>query len=98
MPVVQVRELDTVLKAKSGDVMVIGGLIQHIDNNSDVGVPFLSNIPLLGNAVKKVEKRSTVVETVILMTAKIITPRSNYHQHDKKLYDTFTQDPRPFAF
>lgn len=98
VPVVQVRELDTVLKAKSGDVMIIGGLIQHIDNNADVGVPFLSNIPLLGNAVKKVEKKTSVVETVILMTAKIITPRSNYHPQDKKLYDTFTQDPRPFAF
>lgn len=98
VPVVQVRELDTVLKAKSGDVMVIGGLIQHVDNNADVGVPFLSSIPLLGNAVKKVEKKTSVVETVILMTAKIITPRSNYHPQDKKLYDTFTQDPRPFAF
>ena len=75
-----------------------GWLIQHIDNNADVGVPFLSNIPLLGNAVKKVEKKTSVVETVILMTAKIITPRSNYHPQDKKLYDTFTQDPRPFAF
>lgn len=98
IPVIQIRELDTVLKAKSGEVMVIGGLLQHSDRNADVGVPFISEIPILGNLTKKVEKTSNVVETVILLTAKIIPPRENYHQHDKKLFMNLTQDPRPFNF
>lgn len=98
IPVIQVRELDTVLKAKSGEVMVIGGLLQHKDLNADVGLPFFSEIPVLGNFAKKTEKTANVVETVILMTAKIIPPRDNYHEHDKHLYKSLTQDPRPLNF
>lgn len=98
VPIVQVRELDTVLKAKSGDVMIIGGLIQHKDQNSDEGVPFLSRIPLLGNAAKRAEKSSNVTETVILMQATIISPNGYYHPQDKKMYETFIQDSRPFVF
>lgn len=98
IPIVQVRELDTVLKAKSGDVMVIGGLIQHIDESGDIGTPFLQEIPILGNLMKQVGKTSNVTETVILMQATIVPPRSNYHKQDKKIYETFTQDPRPLVF
>jgi len=98
IPIIQVRELDTVLKAKSGEVMIIGGLLQHSDRNADIGLPFLSEIPLIGNLTKKVEKTSKVVETIILMTAKIIPPRGNYHEHDKQMFRELTQDPRPFNF
>jgi MSHA type pilus biogenesis protein MshL len=98
IPIVQVRELDTVLKAKSGDVMVIGGLIQHKDSASDKGMPFFQEIPLFGNLVKQTGKTSRVTETVILLQAVIVPTRSNYHPQDKKIYETFTQDPRPLVF
>jgi MSHA biogenesis protein MshL len=98
IPVVQVRELDTVLKAKSGDVMVIGGLIKHRDAASDIGTPFFQEIPVLGNLLKQSDKKSSVTETVILLQAVIVPPRSNYHPQDKKVYETFTQDPRPLVF
>ena len=94
----QVRELDTVLKAKSGDVMVIVGLIKHRDAASDIGTPFFQEIPVLGNLLKQSDKKSTVTETVILLQAVIVPPRSNYHPQDKKVYETFTQDPRPLVF
>lgn len=98
VPIVQVRELDTVLKARSGDVMIIGGLITHKDQNADEGIPFLSRLPLIGNAAKRAEKSSDVVETVILMQATILSPKGHYHQQDKKMFDTFMQDSRPFVF
>lgn len=98
VPVVQVRELDTILKAKSGDIMVIGGLIQHDDKNTDEGLPFVSRIPIIGNLTKRVEKSSNVIETVILMQATILGPKSNYHPADKNLYENFTQDARPLVF
>jgi general secretion pathway protein D len=98
IPIVQVREMDTVLKSKSGDVMVIGGLIQHVDQSADKGVPFLQEIPILGNLAKQTGKNTKVTETVILLKAVIVPPRSNYHPQDKKIYETFTQDPRPLVF
>jgi len=98
IPTVQVRELDTVLKAKSGDIMIIGGLIQHTDSASNKGAPFFQDIPILGNLAKQNGRSTSVTETVILMKATIVPTRSNYHEQDKKIYETFTQDPRPLVF
>jgi general secretion pathway protein D len=97
IPVVEVREMDTVLKVKSGDIMVIGGLIEHEDNNRDTGVPGVSRIPLLGNLAKQVEKKTYIRETVILIQATII-PSGYYHPQDKKVYQTMMQDSRPLTF
>jgi general secretion pathway protein D len=98
IPAVEVREMDTVLKIKSGDVMVIGGLIEHYDDNNDYGVPGLSRIPILGNLAKQVKKKSTIKETVVFITATIAPTTGTYHPQDKKIYETFIQDTRPLTF
>jgi general secretion pathway protein D len=97
-PVVGVREMDTVLKVKSGDVMVIGGLLTQDEGSSEVGVPFVSRIPVVGNLFKKTQKTKAVKETVILMQATIVTPNGYHHEQDRKLYEKFTSDPRPLNF
>lgn len=99
IPTIQVKELDTILKARSGEVMVIGGLIKHSDQNTDTGLPLLSRIPILGNLGKQVTKKVSVQETVILLQATIVNNgNSSYHPQDKKVYETFTQDTRPLTF
>lgn len=48
IPVIQVREIESVLKVNSGDTAVIGGLMQDQINKKQSGVPILSSIPLIG--------------------------------------------------
>ena len=48
VPVIQVREIESVLQVNSGDTAVIGGLMQDTVNDSSSGVPFLSKIPIIG--------------------------------------------------
>ena len=48
IPVIQVREIESVLKIENGDTAVIGGLMQDQIDKSTTGVPILSSIPLLG--------------------------------------------------
>lgn len=98
IPVVSVKEIDTILKAKSGDVMVIGGLIQHSDENTEGGLPYISRIPFLGNLAKQKNKNVSITETVILIQATIVPNSSNYHPQDRKMYETFIQDSRPLTF
>jgi general secretion pathway protein D len=98
VPVVEVRELDTVLKIKSGDVIVLGGLIEHRDQNTDSGIPFLSKVPIIGNLAKKTYKTSSVKETVILIQATILNSDGYTHEQDRNMYKTFAQDPRPLTF
>lgn len=62
IPNLQVREFDSTLKIPSGQVAVLGGLIQDIQSNNRIGVPGLSRMPLIGDffsyrddTVKKIE-------------------------------------------
>ena len=62
-----VRESDSVVRARSGQVIVIGGLMQNKSGNDDGGVPGLSSIPLLGGMFKQQNKQNTRSELVILL-------------------------------
>lgn len=98
IPVIEVRELDSILKIKSGEIMVIGGLMKEVNSNTDKGVPGAGRVPLFGHLFKSVEKGTEVVETVIFIKATIIPSAGLVEEPDKKFYKTFTRDPRPLAF
>ncbi len=98
VPIVEVRELDSIMKLRSGQVMVIGGLMEQTSTNTDTGTPFLGDVPFLGNLFKGVEKVDETTELVIFIRATIVTPHGNYHDADKKVYENFTNDPRPLNF
>ncbi len=48
VPVIQVREIESILTINSGDTAVIGGLMQDTVNDNTKGVPFLSSLPFIG--------------------------------------------------
>lgn len=95
IPVVEVRELDTVFKVKNGQIMVIGGLLEERADNTDAGLPGLADIPYIGNAFKRVEREVQTIETVIFMKASIV-PGKGVSIEDKEYYNTFTSTRRKF--
>lgn len=62
-----VRETDSVIRAESGQIVVIGGLIQNSSEDSSSAVPFFSEIPVLGELFKQRRFQSTKSELVILL-------------------------------
>lgn len=62
-----VRETDSIVQARSGQVVVIGGLMQQTDRDQDFGLPVLSNIPVIGNLFKQQRKGTQKSELVILL-------------------------------
>ncbi len=94
-PVVEVRELDSVMKVKSGGVMIIGGLMEDGTRNTSDGVPGANEIPILGNLFKSRAEDSFKRELVIFIKATIVNPDGSTHESDRKLYDKFFSDPRP---
>ena len=97
IPIVEVRELDSILKIKSGQVMVIGGLMEERVDNRDTGLPYLSKMPFTGNLFKTSSKNTEVVETVIFIKATIV-PGYGVDPADKSLYRKFTNDRHPLTF
>jgi len=72
IPVIQVREVESVLKVNSGDVAVIGGLMQDEINNSKRGVPFLSRMPVLSSVFGYTDKKKEKTELVIFIKPLVI--------------------------
>ncbi|MFA3791459.1 pilus (MSHA type) biogenesis protein MshL [Aliiglaciecola sp. SL4] len=67
-----IRESDTVIHASSGEIVVIGGLMQSIVSESDSKTPLLGDIPLLGNLFKSKNDVETKKELVILLKPTVV--------------------------
>lgn len=62
-----IRETDTIVSAKNGQVIVLGGLMLEGMTELDGKRPFLGSIPLLRNLFRTRETRKTKTELVILL-------------------------------
>ncbi len=98
LPIIEVRELDSILKLKSGQVMVIGGLMQDKATNNDSGLPYVSQVPVFGSLFQGTSKLSELSELVIFIRATIVNTNGSADPADKSLYHKFTKDPRPVQF
>ncbi|MFT4712573.1 MAG: general secretion pathway protein D [Candidatus Azotimanducaceae bacterium] len=72
IPVIQIREVESVLKVRSGDIAVIGGLMQDEVKRSNRGVPLLGKIPLIGNAFRYDDDQTSKTELVIFLKPTVI--------------------------
>ena len=69
----QKRSADTMVRLKDGETMVIGGLISSEEIKSMSKVPFLGDLPVLGNLFKSVHSSTTNSEIFIILKAKIVS-------------------------
>jgi MSHA biogenesis protein MshL len=63
----QVRESDSVVRAQSGQLIVIGGLMRTTHTYQDYRTPLLGDIPVLGNLFKSQQRIEIHSELVILL-------------------------------
>ncbi len=95
VPVIEVREIDSVMKVKSGGVMVIGGLMEDISNTENRGIPGMSDLPIIGSAFKSRDEQYQKRELIIFIKATIVNTDGSAGRVDKSVIDRFTTDPRP---
>ena len=73
-----IRESDSVVKAKSGQVVVLGGLMQDIENISKGKHPGLGDVPVVGQALfRNKQSKKVKTELVILLKPTIVDNDSN---------------------
>ncbi|MBC7840864.1 MAG: pilus (MSHA type) biogenesis protein MshL [Gemmatimonadaceae bacterium] len=75
LAVSQIRESDSVVRARSGQVIVIGGLMRERRQRNDHKTPFLSSIPGVGNLFKSKRDLSNTVELVLLLRPVVVEDR-----------------------
>jgi MSHA biogenesis protein MshL len=73
VPILDVREADTLVRVREGETVIIGGLIKDIKRVSDTGTKGLMDLPLIGWLFRLKEAESQKNELVIFLTPRIIS-------------------------
>ncbi|HHI75836.1 MAG TPA: pilus (MSHA type) biogenesis protein MshL, partial [Gammaproteobacteria bacterium] len=75
-----IRESDSIVQVKSGQMVVIGGLMSEVEQDLDGGVPWLSDIPVIGNAFKHKSTHKVKTELVILLKPVVVEAGQPWQQ------------------
>jgi MSHA biogenesis protein MshL len=73
MALSQIRESDSIVRAKSGQLVIIGGLMREELNKTNYKTPVLGDIPGLGKLFRSEQTQRTTVELVILLRPIVVT-------------------------
>ncbi|MFH1216381.1 MAG: pilus (MSHA type) biogenesis protein MshL [Pseudomonadota bacterium] len=76
VPEVQVREVESILKVASGQIAVLGGLMQDSVQKGTAGIPLLSRVPVLGNLFSYRDDTASKTELVIFLRPMIVRQAS----------------------
>ena len=76
VPVIQARELESILKVQSGQVAVMGGLMQDSVDNKKDGIPLLSSVPVLGDVFSYRNESARKTELVIFLRPIVVKDAS----------------------
>jgi type II secretory pathway component GspD/PulD (secretin) len=77
-PVIDQRSADTVVVTPDGQTVVIGGLMATTKANSENKLPFLGDIPIIGNLFKHTIKTSANTELLIFLTPRVIAAPTEF--------------------
>lgn len=72
LPQIKVREMSTMVEVENGEMLVIGGLIDSIEENTGSFAPVVGSIPVIKYLFGVEEKIMQKRELVILLTPRII--------------------------
>ena len=71
-----VRESDTIVHAKNGQVVIIGGLMQNQTDEDIAELPFFGNVPFMGTLFRMTKQTSKKSELVILIKPTVMNPKT----------------------
>lgn len=82
------RTADTTVRMRNGETLVIGGLINEEEQKRLQKVPFLSNIPLLGELFKNRTTSKTKTEVIMILTPHLTEPGESPAIYNTKLLES----------
>jgi type IV pilus assembly protein PilQ len=71
-PIITTREAETRVIIKSGETVVIGGLLKDVKSTSTIGIPLLKDIPFLGRLFRKDTEDTEKIDLLVFITAHIV--------------------------
>ena len=75
-PSINTKSVQTQVLVENGGTVVIGGIFEQEEHDDVSKVPWLGDVPYLGNLFKTRTKSSTKTEMLIFLTPKVVTDRT----------------------
>jgi type IV pilus assembly protein PilQ len=79
VPSIDTREIATQVLVNDGQTVVLGGILETEHRDAQTKVPFLGDIPVLGNLFKEQNKTNNKDELLIFVTPKIVREGVNVY-------------------
>lgn len=76
IPQIQTREMESVIKVRSGDTAVLGGLMREDASSSTDQTPVVGSVPMLGELFKYKKRNNAKSELVIFLRPTVVTSAS----------------------
>lgn len=73
-PIIQTREAETQIIMGNGETIVIGGLLKDVKKKGKIGLPILSDIPIIGALFSRRTTDIEKVDLLIFITARVVKP------------------------
>lgn len=73
---IDTKHVKTQVLVENGGTVVIGGIFQQSENETEQKVPFLGDIPVMGNLFKNNLRNSKRSELLIFLTPKVVSEKA----------------------
>jgi pilus assembly protein CpaC len=93
IPSIRMRKAETAIALASGQTMAIGGLIAHDITRDVIKLPFLGDLPVLGQLFRSTSFIKGETELIILVTPTIVDPQALIPPMSQELKDHLNQKP-----
>jgi general secretion pathway protein D len=96
IPQIQTRELESIIKVRSGDTAVLGGLMREDFSNSTDQTPGLGSLPVVGELFKYKKRENSKSELVIFLRPVVVTDASlagDHKAYEHQLGDALMELP-----
>ncbi|WP_312528870.1 type II secretion system secretin GspD [Comamonas sp.] len=81
------RQLTSKLAVRSGESIVMGGLIRDRNEDSDSGIPLLKDIPIIGKAFSSTVRKTARTELLLVMTPRVVRTDVDVREVSEELRD-----------
>ncbi len=86
-PTISQRRIKSTVAVRSGQTLVLGGLIDETRGKSRTGMPWISDVPLLGNLFSSTDKNARRTELIIFLTPRVLRNDDEMHRAATELRD-----------
>ena len=71
-PTISTRRISSTVAVKDGEVLALGGLIRNTQSKGRIGLPFLSQIPIIGGLFGKQTTSGNRIELIVLLKPRVL--------------------------